>query len=165
MLFDSVSILLCNRKGYKESKINDELEPVVKREHEHKSKSLNAFDIISFSSGLNLTPLFDGTSSSPSPGQGERVVVAESPENVINKVEEIVKEANARIKKRKEFGVELVGQNGKFIIELEVYRLTEKLVVVEVQSNGEETEFYDDLWKNKIRSELLERREVHVAET
>lgn len=149
------------RKGYKELKLDDQLEMVVKPEHEDKSIALNAFDIISFSSGLNLSPLFDGTRNSP--GEGERLVITESPEKVIEKVEEMVKEANVRLKKRKEWGVDLVAENGKHVIGLEVFRLTESLVVVEVQSSGGGTDFYDELWKNKIRSELLERRDVQVA--
>ncbi|KAI3829948.1 hypothetical protein L1987_04080 [Smallanthus sonchifolius] len=148
------------RRGYKESDLD--LETVVKPEQD-KSTALNAFDIISFSSGLNLSLLFDGTSSSP--GQGERLVVAKSPENVIERVEEIVKDVNGRIIKRKDWSVDLIGQNGKDVIEIEVFRLTENLVVVEVQSSGGGTDFYDELWNNKIRSELLDRRDVPVAES
>ncbi|KAK1428609.1 hypothetical protein QVD17_17448 [Tagetes erecta] len=139
-----------------------DLETITKHELENKSMTLNAFDIISFSSGLNLTPLFAGTSVSQ--GEGERVVVAESPENVITRVEEIVKDVNGRVSKRKEFGVDLIGRNGKDVIGIEVFRLTENLVVVEVQSSGGSTHFYDELWNNKIRSELVERRrDVQVA--
>lgn len=122
--------------------------------------TLNAFDIISFSSGLNLTTLFDTTSEC----EGERVVVAETAENVIRRVEEMVKEVNGRVAKRKEFGVDLIGRNGKDVIGIEVFRLTENLVVVEVQSSGGGRDFYDELWNNKIRSELVERRrDVQVA--
>ncbi|KAI3676374.1 hypothetical protein L1987_85980 [Smallanthus sonchifolius] len=145
------------KKGYKEPKVDGDLETPVKYEH-NKLTALNAFDIISFSSGLNLSPLFDGTSSSP--GQGERLLVAESPENVIGKVEEIVKEANVMIRKRNEFVVDLVGQNGNDVIGIEVFRLTESVTVVEVNSSGGGTDFYDDLWNRKIRSELVERRDV-----
>ena len=152
------------KKGFKELKLDDQLEMIVKPDlDDNKSISLNAFDIISFSSGLNLSPLFDGTRNSP--GEFERLVMSESsPEKVIEKVEEIVKEENVKLKKRKEWGVDLVGQNGKHVIGLEVFRLTENLVVVEVQSSGGGgTDFYDELWKNKLRSELLERRDVQVA--
>lgn len=150
------------RKGYKEPKVEDDLEAVIKPEQEQDNKpnALNAFDIISFSSGLNLSPLFDTSSSR----QGERLVVAESPENIIDKVDKIVKEANARMKKRKEFGVDLIGKNGKNVIGIEVFRLTERLVVVEVQSSPGGQDFYDELWNNKIRSELLTRPDVHVSE-
>ncbi|CAI9288187.1 unnamed protein product [Lactuca saligna] len=151
------------RKGYKELKLEDDIQIVGRPEEDDKSTSLNAFDIISFSSGLNLSPLFDGTSCSP--GKGERLVVAESPEKIIEKVEEIVKEANVRIQKRKEWGVDLVNRNGKYAIGLEVFRLTENLVVVEVQSSGGGTDFYDELWNNKIRSELFDRRHVQVPTT
>ncbi|KAK9057514.1 hypothetical protein SSX86_022350 [Deinandra increscens subsp. villosa] len=159
------------RKGYKEKESNltnpdldldPDPETAVKPEHD-KLTALNAFDIISFSSGLNLSPLFDGTSSSP--GEGERLVVADSPEKVIENIEEIVKETNTEIRKRKEWGVDLISENGKDVIEIEVFRLTENLAVVEVQSSGGSTDFYDELWKNKIRSELLERRRRDLPAT
>ncbi|XP_076922364.1 CBL-interacting serine/threonine-protein kinase 11-like [Bidens hawaiensis] len=148
------------RKGFKDS---IELETVAKR-GKGKSKALNAFDIISFSSGLNLTPLFDGTSSVPSV-QSERIAVEESPERVIERVEEIVKDADVKIHKRKDWSLDLIGRNGKDVLEIEVFRLTMKLVVVEVQCSGGGNEFYDELWNNRIRSELVERPDVQVAES
>ncbi|KAL8258842.1 hypothetical protein R6Q59_026795 [Mikania micrantha] len=147
------------RKGYNET--IEDLETVVKPEQD-KSTALNAFDIISFSSGLNLSSLFSGTSSSPE--KGERLVVSESPEKVIEKIEEIVKDTGAKIKKQKDWCVDLIGRNGKDVIGVEVFRLTENLVVVEVQSGSGGTDFYDELWNNKIRSELLERRDIPVPE-
>lgn len=153
------------RKGFKEMRLDEDVESVVRPSGANDSKkALNAFDIISFSSGLNLSSLFDGTSSASVPGVGERVVVAESPENVIEKVVEIVKEVNVKVKKRKEWGVDLVGENGKCVIGLEVFRLTEKFVVVEVQSYAGGMDFYDELWSNKIRSELLQQRDVQVSD-
>lgn len=153
------------RKGFKEMRLYEDVESVVRRNGANDSKkALNAFDIISFSSGLNLSSLFDGTSSASVPGVGERVVVAESPENVIEKVVDIMKEENVKVKKRKEWGVDLVGENGKCVIGLEVFRLTEKFVVVEVQIYTGGIDFYDELWSNKIRSELLQQRDVQVSD-
>lgn len=153
------------RKGFKEMRLDEDVESVVRPNGANDGKkALNAFDIISFSSGLNLSSLFDGTSSASVPGVGERVVVAESPENVIEKVVEIVKEENVKVKKRKEWGVDLVGENGKCVIGLEVFRLTEKFVVVEVQSYAGGMDFYDELWSNKIRLELLQQRDVQVSD-
>ncbi|PWA45047.1 Calcium/calmodulin-dependent/calcium-dependent protein kinase [Artemisia annua] len=155
------------RKGFKEMRLDDQdVESSVVRPNgaNDSKKALNAFDIISFSSGLNLSSLFDGTSSASVPGVGERVVVAESPENVIEKVVEIVKEVNVKVKKRKEWGADLVDENGKCVIGLEVFRLTEKFVVVEVQCYTGGMDFYDELWSNKIRSELLKQRDVQVSD-
>ncbi|KAI7742773.1 hypothetical protein M8C21_031505, partial [Ambrosia artemisiifolia] len=145
------------RKGYKEVNLFDDELRFVKGDEQYKLKALNAFDIISFGSGLNLTALFDGGSGLL--GGCERVVVAESPENVIGKVLEVVKEVNVRVRKRGEFVVDLVGCNGEDVIGIEVFRLTDRLVVVEVQSCGGGMGFYEEVWSRKIRPELVERGE------
>ncbi|KVH94124.1 CBL-interacting serine/threonine-protein kinase 11-like [Cynara cardunculus var. scolymus] len=147
------------RKGSKGSKVyecDDEEEFLVKPEQNAKTTALNAFDLISFSSGLNLSPFFDSTYNSPD--KSEKLVVAGPPEEVIDKVQETVKEDGVTIKKRKDWGLELVWENGKFVIGLEVFRLTERVVVVEVRSRGGGAELYDEFWKNRIKPGLLDRR-------
>ncbi|CAI9300981.1 unnamed protein product [Lactuca saligna] len=152
------------RKGNKGIYECDDEEFLVKPEQNDKTMALNAFDIISFSSGLNLSPFFDNTYNSSH--QGEKLIVAGRPEEVIEKVHETLREVDVRIKKRKDWGLELVWPNGKFVIGLEVFRLTERVVVVEVRSRGGGAELYDEFWKNRIRPELLERRrEVQVADS
>nr|XP_043636838.1 CBL-interacting serine/threonine-protein kinase 11-like [Erigeron canadensis] len=143
-------------KGTKfyECECEDE-EFLVKPEQNANPTPLNAFDIISFSSGLNLSPFFDNTYNMPH--RGEKLVVARSPEEVIDKIQESVKEENVLIKKRKDWGVELVWQNRKFVIGLEVFRLTEQVVVVEVRSRGGGAELYDEFWKNRIKPGLLDQ--------
>ncbi|MDG2769774.1 protein kinase, partial [Vibrio parahaemolyticus] len=66
------------KKGYKEVKFGD-LGLEWKSEGEG-VKDLNAFDIISFSTGLNLSGLFD---SSCGVEEGERFLLRESPEKVV----------------------------------------------------------------------------------
>lgn len=139
-------------KGTKFYECEDE-EFLVKPEQNAKTASLNAFDIISFSSGLNLSPFFDNTPNTMV--QGEKLVVMGPPEEVIDKIQEMLKEENVRIKRRKDWGVELVWQNGTFVIGLEVFRLTERVVVVEVQSRGGGAGLYDEFWNNRIKPELL----------
>ncbi|KAK1412729.1 hypothetical protein QVD17_34206 [Tagetes erecta] len=149
------------KKGSKGTKFYEceNEECLVKPEQECKTMPMNAFDIISFSSGLNLAPFFD----SYSPGQGEKVMVAGPAEDVIERIGEVVKGENVRVKRRKDYGVELVWKNGGFMMGLEVFRLTERVVVVEVQSRGGGgggggSEMYDEFWKNRIKPELLDRR-------
>ncbi|KAL8225103.1 hypothetical protein R6Q57_017660 [Mikania cordata] len=146
------------KKGSKGTKFYDceDEEFLLKPEQNANTMPLNAFDIISFSSGLNLSPFFDNTYYTS--GQGEKVVVEGPPEEVIEKIRQTVRGEGVRVKNRKDFGVELVWQNGKFVIGLEVFRLTERVVVVEVQSRGGGTEMYDEVWKNRIKPELLDRR-------
>lgn len=114
--------------------------------------NLNAFDIISFSSGLDLTGLFDDSYNAVE--DGERFVSYESPEKLVQKVEEFVKAEKLRAKRKKEWAFELEGQNGNFVVEVEVYRLTDGLVVVEAKRKGGDAGCFKQLWKNKLKVEL-----------
>ncbi|KAJ8559443.1 hypothetical protein K7X08_003501 [Anisodus acutangulus] len=116
------------------------------------SNYLNAFDIISLSPGLDISGLFK--SNNPMDDL-ERVVVEESPESVIEKVEEVAKKENFRLKKKKECGIEMKVQNGKLTMSLDVYRLTERLIVVEVQKSGGDADLYKHVWRNKLKPVIL----------
>lgn len=133
-----------------------------KAEKEEKNGlALNAFDLISFSSGLNLSGLFDDSASSS--GHGERFVSADSPERIIQKVEEVVKgERVVRLRKKEEWGIELEGLHGNFVLGLEVYRLTDSLVVVEASRKGGSADLFNDVWNNKIKPALLSSPEAPV---
>ena len=144
------------RKGYKEPKFHEEHAKVDKDEPQ--VTSLNAFDLISFSSGLDLSGLFDNSHDSGS--GGERFVSRETPEKLVEKVEEVAKGERLRVKRRKESGVELEGPNGNFGIAVEVYRLTDELVVVEAKRTGGDAQCYRDTWNNKMRPALVEKLEV-----
>ncbi|KAL7152194.1 hypothetical protein ABFS83_04G080500 [Erythranthe nasuta] len=127
---------------------------------------LNAFDIISFSSGLDLSGLFDRSIKDVE--DVERLTVEESPERVVEKVEEVVKaavEGGVALKRRrkKECGVELEGQNGKFILMVEVYRLTDTLAVVEVKRKAGEANLFSSLWKEQIRPVISRQPDLLVA--
>lgn len=111
--------------------------------------SLNAFDIISFSSGLDLSGLFDPSYNSVEDGQ--RFLSRESPEEIVAKIEEFAKTEKLRMKKRKELGLEIQGQNGNLVIGIEFYRLTDGLVVVEARRKGGDHGPYKDMWRNKLR--------------
>ncbi|KAL3850540.1 hypothetical protein ACJIZ3_012422 [Penstemon smallii] len=152
------------KKGYREEKFQpiEDCSNVLKEE-EKKLLDLNAFDIISFSSGLDLSGLFDDKYTTVE--DVERLTVEEPPEKVMEKVEEVVKAENGSVKlrKKKDCGVELEGQNGKFLVELEVYRLTDSLVVVEVKRKGGDANLFGDLWKDKIRPVIIPRPEVQAA--
>ncbi|KAG7946682.1 hypothetical protein I3843_14G053400 [Carya illinoinensis] len=145
------------KKGYKELNFYDKEAYTVEKEEEPKVKDLNAFDlIISFSPGLDLSGLFE---SSRNPVEdGERFLSAESPKKVLAKVEELAKvgENNLRVKRRKDWGVELEERNSNFAIVVEVYRLTDGLAVVEAKSRGGDGgSSFKDTWKNKLRPQLI----------
>ncbi|XVF29690.1 hypothetical protein REPUB_Repub15cG0143800 [Reevesia pubescens] len=137
------------KKGYKEIKFHEDFE--LKEETQTQTQStqcLNAFDIISFSSGFNLSGLFNEVEFSV---RRERFISGEKPERIIERIEEEVgRMENVKVKKRKVRGIRLEGPNNNFVLAVDIHQLTEKLVVVEVgrrEINGE-------IWKDKLRPKL-----------
>ncbi|KAF6174360.1 hypothetical protein GIB67_027831 [Kingdonia uniflora] len=130
------------KKGYREVKFIEE--DFGLKDH-REDRNLNAFDLISFSTGFDLSGLFD-LSESCNSGQGERFISAVSQEKIIEKFDELATRENVVVRK-KEGKLVLVGQNGNLIVATEVYHLTESLVVVEVRS-------YESSWKEKLSQEL-----------
>ncbi|KAK2652964.1 hypothetical protein Ddye_012820 [Dipteronia dyeriana] len=123
-----------------------------KSDEEHETKHLNAFDIISFSAGLDLSGLFDESCNSVS--NGERFISGEPPEKLMENVEDFAKAEKLRVKRRKEWGFELEGQSGHLALGVEVYQLTEELVVVEAKRTGGDARIFDSVWKSKLRPRL-----------
>ncbi|KAK2981814.1 hypothetical protein RJ640_010331 [Escallonia rubra] len=153
------------KKGYKEIKFHEEhFELKDDCVGAGTGKYLNAFDIISFSSGFDLSGLFQQPDISVG---GERFVSAETPERIIERIEAVGKEErNATVRRRKDCGVVLEGQNGNFAAAVEVHRLTDKLVVVEVKRRESEVGCSLDMWKDKLRSllkDLVYKPEEPVA--
>ncbi|XP_073139858.1 CBL-interacting serine/threonine-protein kinase 11 [Henckelia pumila] len=158
------------KQGYTQPKCHEteDLSTVAKEEQQQQQQQrklldLNAFDIISFSSGLDLSGLFH---DKPRPADYvERLTAEELPEKVIEKVEEAVNAENGgvRLRRKKDCGLELEGQNGNYIVQLEVYRLTDKLVVVEVKREAGDANIFSDLWKDKIRPLIVRRPEQQVS--
>ncbi|KAK9290307.1 hypothetical protein L1049_008474 [Liquidambar formosana] len=94
-------------KGYKEIKFH--LEDFDLKDHEGDddgAKLLNAFDIISFSSGFDLSSLFNESGSSV---RGERFVSAETPERIMEKVEEVAKRGERDNDEKERLGSEVGG--------------------------------------------------------
>lgn len=147
-------------KGYTQLKCheNEDLRTTVaKEEQDRKLLDLNAFDIISFSSGLDLSGLFHDKHR---PAEYvERLTAEDQPEKVIEMVEQLVNADNGgvRLRRKKDCGLELEGQNGNYVVQLEVYRLTDNLVVVEVKKEAGDANMFSDLWNDKIRP-LIERQ-------
>lgn len=118
------------------------------------SKSeLNAFDIISFSAGLNLSGLFDDAYDASE--DGETFVSEESPEELMERVEGFAKEEKLRVRRKKEWGLEVEGREGNLVMVAEVNRLTEKLVAMEVRRGGGDAGVYREIWKTKLRPRLV----------
>ncbi|XP_071936244.1 CBL-interacting serine/threonine-protein kinase 11-like [Coffea arabica] len=147
------------KKGYKERKFYEEDfvefndDKVIKDDQVIQgSTSFNAFDLISLSSGLDLSGLFDESCSSA------RLAVEDSPEKIIERVSEVAKGVeNARLKRKKEWGVELQGHrdSGKFVIGLDVFRLTDSMVVVNAKKRAGDAGFFHELWEKRIKPAIL----------
>ncbi|XP_027349782.1 CBL-interacting serine/threonine-protein kinase 14-like [Abrus precatorius] len=116
-------------------------------------KSLNAFDLISFSTGLDMSGLFEDPNGSDFV---ERVISGEEPERIMGKVEEVAKDAGVVVKRMGNGGeAKLEGQDGNLLALLVVYRLTDELVVIEVK-RCERVGCGELLWKDILRPLLLE---------
>ncbi|XP_047313052.1 CBL-interacting serine/threonine-protein kinase 11-like [Impatiens glandulifera] len=142
------------RKDYKEVAFPTDGEFTFKPDEEDRTGfSLNAFNIISFSSGLDLSCLFDDCTSSEN--DGERFVSTESPERIIEKVKDVVNvEKGIRLKTNKNWRMEIEGNKLNFLMELEMYRLTDNLVVVDVRRRMGHVELFNELWREKIKLKL-----------
>lgn len=135
------------RKGYKEVKFHHEdFEP-----KEDNKQYLNAFDIISFSSGVDLSGLLHHPDSS---AVGERFISAESPANIIGKIEEVAKAEGLTVTRKKDLGARFEGQNGNFVAVMDFHRLTEKLVVVEIKKKEFSAGPSREIWREKIQPQL-----------
>lgn len=144
------------KKGYKEIKFHWEKLNLTEDlgggdQDFNDQKGLNAFDIISFSSGFDLSGLFSECDVSD---MGERFVSAETPERIIEKVEEVAKSEDLAVSKKENWGAKLEGQNGNFVVLMEIHRLTEKLVVVEFKTVERDVGIARQIWKDKLRPQL-----------
>ncbi|CAI0476025.1 unnamed protein product [Linum tenue] len=114
--------------------------------------SLNAFDIISFSPGFNLSGLFEEGG-----GEGARFVSSAPVSKIISKLEEIAQLVSFTVRK-KDYRVSLEGSRegvkGPLSIAAEIFELTPKLVVVEVKKKGGDKGEYDDFCNNELRPGL-----------
>ncbi|NP_001306623.1 CBL-interacting serine/threonine-protein kinase 14 [Nelumbo nucifera] len=151
------------RKGYKEVKFQEEdlfWELKLDKDEYRSDMFLNAFDLISFSSGFDLSGLFN---KSDEREEDQRFVSAESPEKIIEKLELISSKENLTVTRKKDWQAVLVGQNDNFIVAVEVYRLTDTLAVVEIKNRSRSVQSYEEIWSKKIGPEL--RSLIYQPET
>ncbi|CAN8274588.1 unnamed protein product [Cochlearia groenlandica] len=113
--------------------------------------SLNAFDIISFSQGFDLSGLFDDD------GEGSRFVSKAPVSKIISKLEEIAKVVSFTVRK-KDCRVSLEGSRqgvkGPLTIAAEIFELTPSLVVVEVKKKGGDRTEYEEFCNNELKPKL-----------
>ncbi|KAG0483582.1 hypothetical protein HPP92_011666 [Vanilla planifolia] len=114
-----------------ESERGDEYCNISKAEAvEAEERELNAFDIIGFSTGVNLSGFFEA------PAVIDRFISTKSPETIFQLVEEAGRNGGLVVRKNgKEgrTGLMLWGQDGNLIVRMDVHRLNSNLAVVEWQ--------------------------------
>ncbi|XP_041027763.1 CBL-interacting serine/threonine-protein kinase 12-like [Juglans microcarpa x Juglans regia] len=128
--------------------------------------SLNAFDIISFSRGFDLSGLFEEG------GEEARFVSGAPVSKIISKLEEIATLVSFTVRK-KDCGVSLEGSTGgvkgPLTIAAEIFELTPSLVVVEVRKKGgdkgEYEEFYNRELKPGLQNLMLEEAASSLSST
>ncbi|KAG0489341.1 hypothetical protein HPP92_008152 [Vanilla planifolia] len=113
--------------------------------------SLNAFDIISFSAGFDLSGLFEER------GEEARFVSGEPVPNIISKLEEIAKLVSFTVRK-KDYRVSLEGtregEKGPLTIAAEIFELTPSLVVVEVKKKAGDRAEYEEFYNRELKPGL-----------
>ncbi|XP_062095918.1 CBL-interacting serine/threonine-protein kinase 12-like [Humulus lupulus] len=113
--------------------------------------SLNAFDIISFSRGFDLSGLFEEGS------EESRFVSGAPVSKIISKLEEIAKVVSFSVRK-KDCRVSLEGTRegvrGPLTIAAEIFELTPSLVVVEVKKKGGDRAEYEHFCNEELKPGL-----------
>ncbi|KAL4189880.1 hypothetical protein AMTRI_Chr08g167680 [Amborella trichopoda] len=120
-----------------------------KGDSEKSPLSLNAFDIISFSSGFDLRGLFEEDT-----GGWWRVVSEEDAEMVLERVKKVAEVVRFEVRK-KGFALFLEGENG-VEIGVEIFRLTDNMVVVEVSRMGGDGWKYEEFCRKRLKPALVD---------
>ncbi|KAL9691957.1 hypothetical protein QQ045_012385 [Rhodiola kirilowii] len=119
--------------------------------------SMNAFDIISYNPGFNLSGLFEEG------GERSRLVSRASIFSIVSRLEEVAKDLEFTARKM-DCTVTLEegsrgGTKGPLIISAEIFELTPTLVLVEVKKKGGDKRAYDD-FLNGILKPAIESLEA-----
>lgn len=128
----------------------------TKADQELKSKPtlLNAFDIISFSPGFNLSGLFKDKAVK----QESRFTSNQSASSIVSKLEEFAKLFRFSVKKKGDSKVKLEGseqgRKGHLAIAAEIFEVTPSLFVVEVSKAGGDTLEYNKFCNQELRPGL-----------
>lgn len=113
--------------------------------------SLNAFDIVSFSPGFDLSGLFEEK------GDEARIVSGAPVSKIISKLEEIARLVSFTVRK-KDCRMSLEGSRegvkGPLTIAAEIFELTPSLVVVEVKKKGGDKAEYEQFCNTELKPGL-----------
>ncbi|KAI3869259.1 hypothetical protein MKX03_021287 [Papaver bracteatum] len=122
---------------------------------EKQLETLNAFHIISLSSGFDLSPLFEEKKKEER--EEIRFATTKSASSVISKLEEVAKNVKFNVKKS-ESSVKLQcqesGRKGKLGISADLFAVTSSFLVVEVKKEGGDTLEYNQFCSKELRPAL-----------
>ncbi|KAI9073177.1 hypothetical protein K1719_044852 [Acacia pycnantha] len=142
------------KKGYTEIKVQQKN---LEWEDENRPKSLNAFHLISFGSGFDMSGLFIDRPEPEFSASVERIVSKETPRRIVETVEAAADRDILTVTGKEDgMGAKLEGHNGTFVILIGVYQLTDELVVIEVKKKEHDGEIGAQFWKDKLRPRILE---------
>eukprot|EP00262_Sarcandra_glabra_P017241 TRINITY_DN5834_c0_g1_i4.p1 TRINITY_DN5834_c0_g1~~TRINITY_DN5834_c0_g1_i4.p1 ORF type:complete len:445 (-),score=85.41 TRINITY_DN5834_c0_g1_i4:350-1684(-) len=142
--FDTNAVFDTDGTGTTEAKQQDSVKLV----------NLNAFDIISLSSGFDLSGLFEEKDL-----KKEARFTSKQPASVIiSKLESIAKALKLKIRKRDEGVLKLdgskEGRKGVLSIDAEIFEVTPSFHLVEMKKSSGDTLEYRKLWKQDLRPAL-----------
>ncbi|KAL0906541.1 hypothetical protein M5K25_025043 [Dendrobium thyrsiflorum] len=113
--------------------------------------SLNAFDIISFSQGFDLSGLFEER------GEETRFLSSEPVSNIISKLEEIAKVVKFTVRKndcRVSLEGTREGEKGPLTIAVEIFELTPTLVMVDIKKKAGDRGEYEEFCNKELKPGL-----------
>ncbi|KAG4925357.1 hypothetical protein JHK87_050897 [Glycine soja] len=129
--------------------------PIAKPKQEQaKPCNLNAFDIISFSTGFDLSGLFEDTVL-----RKETRFMSKKPASIIiSKLEEVCKQLRLKVKKKDGGLLKLEGskegRKGTLGVDAEIFEITPHFHMVELRKCNGDTMEYQKLFKQDIRPSL-----------
>lgn len=148
---DDDTASIASMSDYSISESDSEIETRRKNAPLPRPPSLNAFDIISFSPGFDLSGLFEEK------GDETRFVTAAPVSRIISKLEEIAQLVSFSVRK-KDCRVSLEGTRegvkGPLTIAAEIFELTPSLVVVEVKKKGGDRAEYERFCNEELKPGL-----------
>ncbi|KAL7265665.1 hypothetical protein ACSBR1_003452 [Camellia fascicularis] len=116
--------------------------------------NLNAFDIISFSAGFDLSGLFEENERK----KEERFTSRKTAKTIISKLEDIAKRLKLKVTKKDGGLLKLAGseegRKGVLSIDAEIFEVTPTFHLVEVKKTGGDTLEYQKMMKQDIRPAL-----------
>jgi len=86
----------------------------------------------------------------------ERFLSKFSGEMIVEKIEGLAMAENLRVMKWKKeiLKMELEGMNGGFVAHVEISKLTDDLVMVEVNRKAGEASLYNEIWRKNLKPKL-----------